>query len=414
LVLIVLALMTEYRVRTPTKEAARFATARTALAVAGRRNAEVLRSMGMATLAGNFWSETNRSYLAANERATDIASGLGGISKVFRTILQSAVLAVGAYLVIHEEATAGIIIASSILTSRALAPVELAITNWKGFMAARQGAQRLHQLLTLLPAENEPMRLPPPKSNLLAANITVIPPGSERPVVNNVSFELKRGQGLGIIGPSGSGKSSLARALVGAWQPARGSIRLDHAAFHQWSSAALGQHIGYLPQDIELFDGTVAVNIARLDTKAKPEAIVEAAKAAGAHELILALPAGYETRLGELGTAISAGQRQRIALARALFGNPFLIVLDEPSSNLDVEGEEALTRAILNQRGRGGIAIVIAHRPSALTGVDHVLIMQNGKMQAFGDKAQILNKVVRPQPRTPQPVAAMNARETVG
>lgn len=395
LVLVALALLTEYRMREPAKEAARFATTRTALAAAGRRNAEVLRAMGMGQRVGNLWSETNCNYLAANERASDVVSGLGGISKVFRTILQSAVLGVGAYLVIHQESTAGIIIASSILTSRALAPVELAIANWKGFVSARQGAQRIHQLLELLPAEQEPMRLPQPKSVLSVANVAVLPPGSEKLVVNDVSFELKSGQGLAIIGPSGSGKSSLARALVGVWQPARGSIRLDRAAFHQWSSETLGQHIGYLPQDVELFDGTVASNIARFDIDANPEAVVAAAQAAGVHELILSLPVGYETRIGEFGMAISAGQRQRIALARALYGNPFLVVLDEPSSNLDAEGEGALTQAILNVRARGGILVVIAHRPSALTGVDRVLVMHEGKMQIFGDKDEVLNKVLR-------------------
>lgn len=415
LVLVGLALLTEFRMREPTKEAARFATTRTALAQTGRRNAEVLRAMGMGRRIGDRWSETNQKYLAANERASDVASGLGGISKVFRMILQSAVLGVGAYLVIQQESTAGIIIASSILTSRALAPVELAIANWKGFVAARQGARRLHQLLELLPAEQEPMHLPQPKSALSVENVSVLPPSGERLVVNDVSFELKCGQSLAIIGPSGSGKSSLARALVGVWQPPRGSIRLDHAPLHQWSSESLGQHIGYLPQDVELFDGSVASNIARFDLSAKPEAILEAAKAADVHKLILSLPAGYGTQIGELGMAISAGQRQRIALARALYGNPFLVVLDEPSSNLDADGEAALTQAILNVRARGGIVIVIAHRPSALTGVDHVLVMREGRLQAFGGKDEVMNKMVRRPAAVPTPVRmTVNAQGNVG
>jgi PrtD family type I secretion system ABC transporter len=413
-VLIALALLTEIRLRAPTKEAARFATTRTALASAGRRNAEVLRAMGMGRRIGDRWSETNHNYLAANERASDVASGLGGISKVFRTILQSAVLGVGAYLVIHQESTGGIIIASSILTSRAFAPVELAIANWKGFVAARQGAKRLHQLLELLPAEPEPMRLPQPKSVLSVANVGVLPPSSERLVVNDVTFELKSGQGLAIIGPSGSGKSSLARAVVGVWQPVRGSIRLDRGALHQWSSETLGRHIGYLPQDVELFDGTVAINIARFDAKAQPEAVVEAAQAAGVHELILSLPDGYGTRIGELGMAISAGQRQRIALARALFGNPFLVVLDEPSSNLDADGEAALTQAILSVRARGGIVIVVAHRPSALAGVDHVLVMRGGQMQSFGSKDEVLKVLRHPAPTSTPVTMTMNAQGTVG
>ena len=402
LVLVALTLLTEYRMREPTKEAARFATTRTAFAAAGRRNAEVLRAMGMGRHVGNRWSAANRNYLVANERASDIVTGLGGISKVFRTVLQSAVLGVGAYLVIHQESTAGIIIASSILTSRALAPVELAIANWKGFVSARQGSQRLHQLLELLPAEQEPMRLPQPKSVLSVTNVSVLPPGGEKLVVNDISFELKSGQALAIIGPSGSGKSSLARALVGVWQPARGNVRLDRATLDQWSSETLGLHIGYLPQDVELFDGTVASNIGRFNVNAKPEAILGAAQAAGVHDLILSMPAGYATQIGELGMAISGGQRQRIALARALFGDPFLVVLDEPSSNLDAEGEGALTQAIMNVRARGGIVIVIAHRPSALSGVDHVLVMREGKLQTIGAKDEVLSKLMR----SPVPVAA--------
>ena len=257
------------------------------------------------------------------------------------------------------------------------------------------------------------MHLPQPKSVLSVENVSVVPPGGEKLVVSDVSFELKSGQSVAIIGPSGSGKSSLARALVGVWQPPRGSVRLDHAPLHQWSSESLGQHIGYLPQDVELFDGSVASNIARFDSNAKPEAILEAAQAADVHKLILSLPAGYGTPIGELGMAISGGQRQRIALARALFGNPFLVVLDEPSSNLDAEGEAALAQAILKVRARGGIVILIAHRPSSLASVDHVLVMQEGRMQAFGAKDEVLNKVLRRPVPVPMTMT-MNARGNVG
>jgi ATP-binding cassette subfamily C protein len=250
------------------------------------------------------------------------------------------------------------------------------------------------------------MTLPKPKSVLSVTNVAVLPPGSQRLVVNDISFELKSGQGLAIIGPSGSGKSSLARAVVGVWQPARGSIRLDRATLDQWSSEILGQHIGYLPQDVELFDGTVAGNIGRFDANAKPEAILEAAQTAGVHDLILSLPAGYATQIGELGMAISGGQRQRLALARALYGNPFLVVLDEPSSNLDSDGESALTQAIMNVRSRGGIVIVVAHRPSALAGVDHVLVMRDGKLQTIGPKDEVLNKLMRHSAPISTPVRA--------
>jgi ABC-type protease/lipase transport system fused ATPase/permease subunit len=217
-------------------------------------------------------------------------------------------------------------------------------------------------------------------------------------VLHNVSFSLTKGQGLGIIGPSGSGKSSLARALVGVWPQIHGKIRIDGATFDQWSPEGLGRHIGYLPQDVELFDGSVAVNIARFDPKATPAAVLEASRAAGAHELILSFPDGYGTKIGEGGMALSAGQRQRIALARAFYGNPFLVVLDEPSSNLDSEGEAALTKAILNVRNRGGIVVVVTHRPKSLDGVDHVLVIADGTSQAFGDKDEVLSRVLRPTP----------------
>ena len=309
--------------------------------------------------------------------------------------LQSAVLAVGAYLVIHQEATAGIIIAGSILTSRALAPVELAIANWKGFVSTRQSGHRLDQLLTLLPKEEEQLSLPAPAESVVVEQLHVNAPGSEKMIVNDVSFKLLKGEGLGIIGPSGSGKSTLARALVGVWPQLRGRISLDKAALGQWSSESLGRHIGYLPQNVELFDGSIAVNIARFDPQASPSAVLEAARAAGAHDLILSFPDGYGTKIGEGGMALSAGQRQRIGLARAFYGNPFLVVLDEPTSNLDADGEEALTEAILNVRRRAGVVVVIAHRPKALDGVDHVLVLAGGKVQSFGKKEDVLHKVLR-------------------
>ncbi len=290
LVLVGFTVLTDIRTRAATKASARFATSRNALAVEGRRNAEVLRAMGMRHRAAARWLEVNKNYMAANEAANDVASGIGGMSKVFRMVLQSGVLAVGAYLVVHGESTAGIIIASSILTSRALAPVELAIANWKGFVSARRSAQRLDELLTLLPKEDEPMELPAPEESLTVDGIHVAPPGAQRPVLHSVSFSLTKGQGLGIIGPSGSGKSSLARALVGVWPQIHGKIRIDGATLDQWSPEGLGRHIGYLPQDVELFDGSVAVNIARFDPKATPAAVLEAARAAGAHEADFVLP----------------------------------------------------------------------------------------------------------------------------
>jgi ATP-binding cassette subfamily C protein len=344
--------------------------------------------------AASRWHVANLRYLAAHEKASDVASYLGGLSKVFRMILQSGVLAVGAYLVIHDQATAGIIIASSILTSRALAPVEVAIANWKGLIAAREAGSRLDRLLSLLPAEEKPLELPEPTRTMVVDRIRVAPPGSRTPLIDNVSFELKSGQGLGIIGPSGSGKSTLARAIVGAWPRLSGTVSLDNASLEHWSQEALGQHIGYLPQDVELFDGSIALNIARFDPKAKAKDVLDAAFAADIHDLILSFPDAYSTQIGEGGMTLSAGQRQRIGLARALFGNPFLVVLDEPSSNLDSEGEEALTKAILSVRRRGGIVIIVAHRPKALEGVDHVLVLSEGQRQSFGPRDDVLRKAL--------------------
>ena len=345
-ILITLTIVTEFMSRRPAREALGLAARRNDLAATSRRNAEVLVAMGMSGRLNRRWSEANQKYLAGNQRASDVTGGLGAIAKVLRMTLQSAVLAVGAYLVIHQEATAGIIIAGSILSARALAPVDLAIAHWKGFVAARQSWHRLNRLLESLPARTAQTLLQNPSSRLAVEAVSIAPPGEQRMVVQDVTFTLEAGNGLGVIGPSGSGKSSLVRALVGVWQPFRGKVRLDGAALDQWSSDLLGRHVGYLPQDVELFAGSVAQNICRFDPDARSEAIIAAAKEAGVHQMIIKMRDGYDTQIGEQGAALSAGQAQRVALARALYGDPFLIVLDEPNSNLDTEGDEALTRAV--------------------------------------------------------------------
>jgi ATP-binding cassette subfamily C protein len=403
IVLGVLTYLTEVLSREPSKEATRFATTRGALAEASRRNAEALTAMGMTNRIAAAWDDVNRKYRTSQERASDVAGGFGSISKVLRMMLQSGVLAVGAWLVIFQEASAGIIIAGSILSARALAPVDLAIANWRGFIAARQSWQRLTELLNLLPAQTAPMALRPPCKSLVVESASVAPPGSEKIVVQDVSLSLQAGNGLGIIGPSGSGKSSLARMIVGVWRPARGRIRLDGASLDQWSPESLGPHIGYLPQDVELLAGTVAQNIARYAKEPDPRAIIAAANAAGVHDLIVSLPEGYETQVGESGTALSAGQAQRIALARALYADPFLVVLDEPNSNLDAEGDEALSRAIMGVRARGGIVVVVAHRPSAIASIDLLLVMNQGRPQVFGPKDEVLSRVA-PREATPRPL----------
>jgi PrtD family type I secretion system ABC transporter len=310
--------------------------------------------------------------------------------------MQSMVLGIGAYLVIIGEATAGIMIASSILLSRALAPVELAIAHWKNFVASRQAHGRLKDLMTKMPEEEDPLALPTPEGALAVEGVSAAPPGTQRIVLRDVQFGLKGGDGLGIIGPSASGKSTLARLIVGAWQPIRGKVRLDGAALDQWSPVALGQHVGYLPQAVELFDGTVAENIARFEPEPDPGLVIAGARAAGVHDLIVNLPEGYDTRIGEAGANLSAGQRQRVALARALYRDPFLIVLDEPNSNLDSEGEQALTAAIRGVRERGGIAVVIAHRPSALNAIDQILVLNQGRQQAFGPRDEVLKPPPQP------------------
>ena len=396
IVLITLTVITEVKTRRPTRSATQFAVARNALLEASRRNAEAITAMGMAGRISKHWNDLNRNFIASSGRASDVGGGLGAFSKVLRMLLQSTLLAVGAYLVIEQESTAGIMIAASILGSRALAPVDLAIANWRGFVGARQSWQRLSRLLGHLPPTAEPMALKPPARTLVVQNAAVAPPGQHRIVCQDVNFTLAAGKALGVIGPTASGKSSLARMLVGVWAPARGTVRLDGATLDQWSPEALGRHIGYVPQDVELFNGTVAQNIARFEDPPDADAVIAAAHAAGVHDLIINLPDGYETVVGEQGSALSAGQAQRIALARALYRDPFLVVLDEPNSNLDAEGDEALTRAILGLRARGAITVVVAHRPSAIAGVDYILIMAKGRQQQFGPKEEILTRLTPP------------------
>jgi ATP-binding cassette subfamily C protein len=395
IILVILTILTEFMTRKPAREAMGLAARRNDLAAASRRNAEVLVAMGMSGRLTKRWSVTNENYLTGNQRTSDVAGGLGAIAKVMRMTLQSAVLGVGAYLVIHQEATAGVIIAGSILSARALAPVDLAIAHWKGFVAARQSWTRLNRLLGSLPAQGMPTRLQAPSRRLSVESVSIVPPGDQKVIVQDVSFALEAGNGLGIIGPSGSGKSSLVRALVGVWQPVRGKVRLDAAALDQWSSEVLGRHLGYLPQDVELFAGTVAQNICRFDPDAISENIIAAAKEAGVHGMIVKMSEGYDTQVGEHGVSLSAGQAQRVALARALYGDPFLIVLDEPNSNLDTEGDEALTRAVRAARERGAIVVVVAHRPIGIEAVDMLLVLKDGRMQAFGPKEQVLGQVLQ-------------------
>jgi PrtD family type I secretion system ABC transporter len=400
--LVGLTILTEIMTREPAREANGLAARRSGIASASRRNAEVVVAMGMAGRLTQRWREANETYLAGHQRTSDVAGGLGAIAKVMRMILQSAVLGVGAYLVINQEATAGIIIAGSILSARALAPVDLAIAHWKGFVTARQSWHRLNGLLYALPDQAAVTQLQNPSQKLTIEGVSIAPPGEQKITVSDITFALAAGNGLGIIGPSGSGKSSLLRALVGVWKPVRGHVRLDAAALDQWAPDDLGRHIGYLPQDVELFAGSIADNICRFDLDAKDDDIITAARQAGVHDLIVGMREGYDTQVGDHGGVLSAGQAQRIALARALYGDPFLIVLDEPNSNLDTEGDEALTKAVRAARTRGAIVIVVAHRPIGIEGVDMLLVLKDGRMQAFGPKETVLGQVL--QRPAPQPI----------
>lgn len=399
-VLVSLTLLTNVLSRGPIRETIAHNMARNALMDAGRRNAEVVRAMGLGNRIATRWQQANAAYLAANRRAGDLAGGLGGLSKALRVMLQSAILGVGGWLVIHQETSPGVMIAAAIMMGRALAPVDLAIASWKPFLMARQSWARLRELLSRMPEEAPVMALPKPEREIRAEGIAIAPPGETKRTVMDVGFALQAGSALAVIGPSGSGKSTLARALVGAWQPAAGKVRIDGASLDQWDREALGRHIGYLPQGVELFDGTIAENIARFEPDAASENIVAAARAAGAHEMVLRFEDGYETCIGEAGSALSAGQRQRIGLARALYGDPFLVVLDEPNANLDGEGELALVKAMAAIRERKGIVVIVAHRPSAIGVVDYVLAIAGGRMKAFGPRDEVLSKVLKQRPET--------------
>ncbi|HEV7256320.1 MAG TPA: type I secretion system permease/ATPase [Bosea sp. (in: a-proteobacteria)] len=405
-VLTLLTIASEVLARHLSSSSRQAAITRNAMAETHARNAEVVRAMGFSSRAVARFDQSNREHLALQTRASDLSGTFGAIARVLRMILQSAILGLGAFLTIKGELSAGAIIAASVASARALAPVDQAIGNWKSFVAARLAFGRLRETVVALSKAVEPMALPAPHRYLKIDRITVAAPGSGQVLLSEVSFDVAAGKALGIIGPSGGGKTTLARAITGIWPCLRGSVRLDGAHLEQWPEEAIGRHLGYLPQEVSLLDASIGENISRLAVDPDPAAIVAAATAAGIHEMIVKLPDGYQTQLGPQGTALSAGQRQRIGLARALYGNPFLVVMDEPNSNLDSEGESALTKAIEGVKARGGIAIIVAHRPSALAAVDLVGIVQNGKLAGFGPKETILNTVHKPPMPGLQPAPA--------
>jgi PrtD family type I secretion system ABC transporter len=365
------------------------------LAESARRNAETITPMGMTEALSRAWFSKNRTASMATLASSDASGAIGAVSRFFRQALQSGVLAIGAVLVIRGEASGGVMIAASVLLGRGLAPVEFAISHWRGFVSARQAFARLDASLPATHAMAPMVALPAPTQELVVDGIWVSPDRSREPIVRNVGFRLEASEALGVIGPSGSGKSSLVRAIVGVWPILRGSARLDGATLDQWTVADRGRFLGYLPQTVELFEGTIGQNISRFDVDATSDAILAAAQSADLLNFIKGLPNGFDTLVGDRGDLLSAGQRQRIALARALYGDPFLVVLDEPNSSLDAEGEAALTQAIISVRKRGGIVIVVAHRPSALQAVSKVLVMADGAVRAFGPRDEVLQKLTQ-------------------
>ena len=402
-VLTLLTVATELLTRRLTGATQQAAVFRNRIADSNTRNADVIKAMGFADRAVERYTEANRDHLDLHTKSNDISGTFGAMSRVLRMILQSAILGMGAFLTIKGELSAGANIASSVASSRALAPIDMAIGNWKQVVGARAAFARLKETVVAMATTQQPLELPKPTKSLRLDGITVAAPGTGRVLLADVGFELTAGQALGIIGPSGGGKTTLVKALTGVLPVLRGAVRLDGADLVQWRDEDLGRYIGYLPQDVSLMDATITENISRFAKDVDVNAIVSAAMAAGVHDMIVKMPDGYQTRVGADGLSLSGGQRQRIGLARALYGNPFLVVLDEPNSNLDSEGEAALTAAVTSVRERGGIAVVIAHRPTALAAVNMIAVVQGGRMTAFGPKEEVIGpKVVAPNEARPE------------
>ena len=394
-VLLTTALINE----TSTRQRTRTATAETisaaSFADSAVRNAEVIEAMGMAPAIIRRWQGKQRKAVEGHATVADRSAGFVAVAKFWRPFLQISMLAAGALLAIGNIITPGVMIAASIIMARALAPVEGAIASWRTFLAARTAYERLRSSFANCAEMPARMELPDPNGELAVSNLYVAPPRIVKPVLKGVSFNLSPGEALGVIGPSASGKSTLARALVGAWPILSGEIRLDGATLNNFDRARLGRRIGYLPQDIELFDGTVAENISRLGD-AEPEAVLDAARLAGLHDMILRMPQGYDTTIGPGGEGLSGGQRQRIALARALFGRPSLLVLDEPNASLDTEGEDALLSAVSALKAGGAAIVIIAHRPTITVAVDRILVLREGSVEMLGPRAEVLARFTRP------------------
>ena len=384
-----------------------------------RRNAEVVSALGMQRRISDRWRGMHDQSLAYTQLSGERSEGFSAFSKSFRLLLQSMLLTLGAYLAIQQEVSAGAIIATSIIAGRALAPVDQVIGQWKSIGRTLQAHRSLLATLDRMPAEPRHITLPDPKGHIQVTNLTKYAPGAGQGVprlkiLSQLNFNLAPGDGLGVIGNSAAGKSSLAKVLVGAWHPEAGEIRLDGATLDQWHPEDLGRHIGYLPQTLEMLPGTIAENISRFNPQAQDKMIIEAAQIAGVHEMILALPGGYGTPIGMAGQPLSGGQIQRLGLARAIYGIPRLIVLDEPNSNLDGGGDDALSAAILTLRARGSVVVVMAHRPSVIHAVNKVMILHKGTIAHFGNKEEIIQMAMRPVDAEDETPAGATAEQKIG
>lgn len=407
--LIVLALMNERASRDSLKVALDSATASDQAMAAILRNAAATDAMGMRGALKSIWHGHATKSQMSNASAGDVINVYGAATKAGRMLLQSLILGVGALLVIGQATTPGVMIAASIITGRALAPVEQSIGQWRLIGAAIAAWKRLEKFLSAAPKQSEKISLPAPKGHLKVDRLYVQPALAKKPIVKGVSVEIRPGEAVGIIGPSGAGKSTLARAMVGVERVVSGEVRLDGADLLAWNRDEVGRHVGYLPQEAELFAGTVAQNIARFDPTATDGEIIAAAQSAGAMQVVLSLPDGFETDVGERGQRLSVGQRQRIGLARALFRDPVLVVLDEPNANLDSEGDIALLNAIVDLKKRGAAVVVVAHRPSAITAVDRLLLIVDGEQRAYGPRDEVMAKLA---PGVPSIAGAKKAAET--
>lgn len=394
-VLIIVAVANQLATRKPLQEANAANFASESLGAQIRSESEMVHSLGMREAAFDRWQIARSASLDATITATDGAGTFTAMTKSFRLFLQSAMLGLGAYLVLQGELTPGAMIAGSILLGRGLAPIEMLVNQWAAYQKGREGWANLSVLLGSIPSEPARTTLPAPAARLTAEQVTVIPPGRQLATLRTISFAVGPGQAVGIIGTSGAGKSTLARALTGVWKPAGGKIRLDGAALDQYDPDVLGQYIGYLPQRVQLFEGTVKENIARMSMSPDDAKVVKAAQKADAHDMILRLPDGYDTRVSANGGQLSGGQIQRIGLARAMYGDPVVLVLDEPNSNLDNNGSMALNAAIQQQKAAGGIVFVMAHRPDAIFHCDTLLVLEGGQKRAYGPKDEVLKQVTK-------------------